>query len=109
MSKVNGATIGIDLGTTFSAFAVMEGGQPVIINNAEGARTTPSVVNIKEDEITVGQVARNQAIVDPMHTVRSVKRKMGTTEKVVIEGKEYTPEQVSAMILQKLSGMLKRT
>ena len=102
MSKISGATIGIDLGTTFSAFAVMEGGQPTIINNAEGARTTPSVVNINEEEITVGQIARNQAIVDPAHTVRGIKRKMGSGEKVTIEGKEYTPEQISAMILQKI-------
>ena len=102
MSKISGATIGIDLGTTFSAFAVMEGGQPTIINNAEGARTTPSVVNINEEEITVGQIARNQAIVDPAHTVRSIKRKMGSGEKVTIEGKEYTPEQISAMVLQKI-------
>ncbi len=102
MSKISGATIGIDLGTTFSAFAVMEGGQPTIINNAEGARTTPSVVNINEEEITVGQIARNQAIVDPAHTVRSIKRKMGSGEKVTIDGKEYTPEQISAMVLQKI-------
>ncbi len=95
-------TIGIDLGTTFSAVAVMEGGKPTIIPNAEGTRTTPSVVNAKESEITVGQVARNQAIVDPSHTIRSIKRKMGTNEKVEIDGKEYTPEQISAMILQKL-------
>ena len=97
-----GTTIGIDLGTTFSAMAVMEGGKPVIISNSEGTRTTPSVVHIKDDEIIVGQVARNQAIVDPMHTIRSIKRKMGTSEKVAIDGKEYTPEQISAMILQKL-------
>ncbi len=95
-------TIGIDLGTTFSAVAVMEGGKPTIIPNAEGNRTTPSVVNLKEDEIIVGQVARNQAIVDPSHTIRSIKRKMGTNEKIEIDGKEYTPEQISAMILQKL-------
>src|SRR3989344_7277571 len=100
--SVSGATIGIDLGTTFSAVAVMEGGKPAIINNAEGARITPSVVHIREKEIMVGQVARNQAIVDPSHTIRSIKRKMGTTERVEIDGKEYTPEQISAMILQKL-------
>src|SRR3989344_5305718 len=100
--NVSGATIGIDLGTTFSAVAVMEGGKPTIINNAEGARITPSVVHIKENEIMVGQVARNQAIVDPSHTIRSIKRKMGSTERVEIDGKEYTPEQISAMILQKL-------
>src|SRR3989338_261650 len=101
-TKTTGITIGIDLGTTFSAVAVMEGGKPVIISNAEGTRTTPSVVHVKDDEIIVGQIARNQAIVDPTRTVRSIKRKMGTTERVEIDGKEYTPEQISAMILQKL-------
>jgi len=100
--KVSGATIGIDLGTTFSAMAVLEGGKPNIISNTEGTRTTPSVVHIKDDEVIVGQVARNQVIVDPSHTVRSIKRKMGTNEKIEIDGKEYTPEQISAMILQKL-------
>src|SRR3989339_1436330 len=100
MAKTTGATIGIDLGTTFSAVAVLEGGKPVIISNAEGTRTTPSVVHVKDDEIIVGQIARNQAIVDPTRTVRSIKRKMGTNEKVEIDGKEYTPEQISAMILQ---------
>jgi len=101
-TKVSGPTIGIDLGTTFSAVAVMEGGKPTIIPNAEGTRTTPSVVHVKDDEIIVGQVARNQAIIDPSRTIRSIKRKMGTDEKVDIDGKEYTPEQISAMILQKL-------
>lgn len=101
-NKVSGATIGIDLGTTFSAVAVLEGGKATIIPNAEGTRTTPSVVHIKDDEIIVGQIARNQAIIDPSHTIRSIKRKMGTSEKVEIDGKEYTPEQISAMILQKL-------
>lgn len=100
--KVSGPTIGIDLGTTFSAVAVLEGGKPIIIPNAEGTRTTPSVVHVREEEIIVGQVARNQAIIDPSHTIRSIKRKMGTDEKVDIDGKEYTPEQISAMILQKL-------
>jgi len=101
-SKISGATIGIDLGTTFSAVAVMEAGKPIIISNAEGTRTTPSVVHIKGDEVIVGQIARNQAIVDPSHTIRSIKRKMGSNEKVEIDGKGYTPEQISAMILQKL-------
>ncbi|MBI4983122.1 molecular chaperone DnaK [Candidatus Woesearchaeota archaeon] len=101
-SKVSGVAVGIDLGTTFSAVAVMEGGKPAIINNSEGARITPSVVHIKDDEVIVGQIARNQAIIDPSHTVRSIKRKMGSNEKVEIDGKEYTPEQISAMILQKL-------
>ena len=101
-NKTTGATIGIDLGTTFSAMAVLEGGKPTIISNAEGTRTTPSVVHIKSDEVIVGQVARNQAIVDPHHTIRSIKRKMGSKEKIEIDGKKYTPEQISAMILQKL-------
>jgi len=101
-TKVSGPTIGIDLGTTFSAVAVLEGGKPTIIPNSEGTRTTPSVVHIKDEEITVGQVARNQAIIDPSRTIRSIKRKMGTDEKMDIDGKEYTPEQISAMILQKL-------
>jgi len=101
-NNITGATIGIDLGTTFSAMAVLEGGKPTIISNAEGTRTTPSVVHIKDGEVTVGQIARNQAIVDPLHTIRSVKRKMGSNEKISADGKEYTPEQISAMILQKL-------
>jgi molecular chaperone DnaK len=99
---VSGATIGIDLGTTFSAMAVLEGGKPAIISNIEGTRTTPSVVNLKDSEVTVGQIARNQAIVDPTNTVRSIKRKMGSNEKVEVNGKQYTPEEVSAMVLQKL-------
>src|SRR3989338_3448824 len=101
-NKVSGATIGIDLGTTFSAMAVMEAGKSTIIANAEGTRTTPSIVHIKDKEIIVGQIARNQAIIDPSHTVRSIKRKMGSNEKVEIDGKAYSPEQISAMILQKL-------
>ena len=94
--------IGIDLGTTFSAVAVMEGGKSVIIPNSEGNRTTPSVVSIKGNEIIVGEVARRQAIVNPKNTIRSIKRIIGTNEKVTIDGKKYSPEQVSAMILQKL-------
>jgi len=101
-TKTSGTTIGIDLGTTFSAVAVMEAGKSVIIPNAEGTRTTPSVVHVRDNEIIVGQVARNQAIVDPAHTIRSIKRKMGTNEKIEIDGKQHTPEQISAMILQKL-------
>ncbi|MDP3699093.1 MAG: molecular chaperone DnaK [Nanoarchaeota archaeon] len=101
-AKHSGPTIGIDLGTTFSAVAVLEGGKPTIIPNSEGTRTTPSVVHVRDEEIIVGQVARNQAIIDPLHTIRSIKRKMGTDEKIDIDGKEYTPEQISAMILQKL-------
>jgi molecular chaperone DnaK len=100
--NITGATIGIDLGTTFSAMAVLEGGKPSIITNSEGTRTTPSVVHIKDDEIIVGQIARNQAIVDPAHTIRSVKRKMGSNEKIEVGGKSYTPEQISAMVLQKM-------
>jgi molecular chaperone DnaK len=101
-NNVSGATIGIDLGTTFSAMAALEGGKANIITNAEGTRTTPSVVHIKDGEVIVGQVARNQAIVDPSHTIRSIKRKMGSNEKIELDGKEYTPEQISAMILQKM-------
>jgi len=94
--------IGIDLGTTFSAVAVMEGGQPKIITSAEGERTTPSVVHIKGNETTVGRLARNHAIVEPDNTVRSIKRYMGFDHKVTIEGKDYTPQEISAKILQKL-------
>ena len=101
-TKTSGITIGIDLGTTFSAVAVMEAGKSVIIPNAEGTRTSPSVVHVRDEEIIVGQVARNQAVVDPAHTIRSIKRKMGTNEKIEIDGKQHTPEQISAMILQKL-------
>ncbi|MBT4651091.1 molecular chaperone DnaK [Candidatus Woesearchaeota archaeon] len=100
--NVSGATIGIDLGTTFSAVAVMEAGKPIIVSNSEGTRTTPSVIHIKDGETTVGQIARNQAIIDPTNTIRSIKRKMGTNEKIEVDGKEYTPEQLSAMVLQKL-------
>ncbi len=95
--------IGIDLGTTFSAVAVLEGGKAKIIPNAEGARTTPSVVSVTEEgERLVGQVAKNQAITNPEHTVRSIKRNMGEDHKVTIWGKDYTPQEISAMILQKL-------
>tara|TARA_Y100000034_G_scaffold29691_2_gene36044 strand:+ start:2733 stop:4595 length:1863 start_codon:yes stop_codon:yes gene_type:complete len=94
--------IGIDLGTTFSAVAVIEAGKATIIPNAEGGRTTPSVVSIKDGERIVGQVARNQAITNPEHTVRSVKRHMGSDHKENIDGKDYSPQEISAMILQKL-------
>lgn len=94
--------IGIDLGTTFSAVAVLEGGKPTIITNAEGDRTTPSVIAIKDGDTTVGKVARNQAITDPEHVVRSIKRRMGENFTVKIEGKDYKPPELSAMILQKL-------
>ncbi len=95
--------IGIDLGTTNSCVAVMEGGEPVVIANAEGARTTPSVVAItKTGERLVGQVAKRQAIANPEHTVSSIKREMGSDYKVKIEGKEYSPQEISAMVLTKL-------
>ncbi len=100
--QTHSKAIGIDLGTTFSAVAVMEGGKPVIIPNSEGARTTPSVINLKEEDRLVGQVAKNQAITDPEHTVRSIKRKMGSNEKVKIGEKDYSPQEISAIILQKL-------
>lgn len=96
-------TIGIDLGTTNSCVAVIEGGEPVVITNAEGARTTPSVVAFSKDgERMVGQVAKRQAITNPDRTVASIKREMGTAHKVTIDGKSYTPQEISAMILQKL-------
>ena len=96
-------TIGIDLGTTNSCVAVIEGGEPVVIANAEGARTTPSVVAFSKDgERMVGQVAKRQAITNPDRTVASIKREMGTAHKVTIDGKSYTPQEISAMILQKL-------
>src|SRR3989338_741850 len=97
-----GKAIGIDLGTTFSAVAIMEGGKATIIPNAEGDRTTPSVVCIKDDDRVVGKVAKNQAITNPQNTIRSIKRKMGTNEKVTIDGRDYSPQEISAMILQKL-------
>ena len=96
-------TIGIDLGTTNSCVAVIEGGEPVVIPNAEGARTTPSVVAFsKNGERMVGQVAKRQAITNPERTVSSIKREMGSNYKVTIDGKSYTPQEISAMILQKL-------
>src|SRR5699024_10715819 len=99
MSKI----IGIDLGTTNSAVAVMEGGEAVIIPNAEGARTTPSVVAFTKDgERLVGETAKRQAITNPNRTISSIKREMGTDYTVEIDGKKYTPEEISAMILQKL-------
>ena len=99
MSKI----IGIDLGTTNSCVAVMEGGEPVVIANAEGARTTPSVVGFtKTGERLVGQVAKRQAITNPERTIASIKRHMGSDYKVNIDGKAYTPQEISAIILQKL-------
>ena len=98
-----GKIIGIDLGTTNSCVAVMEGGKPTVIANAEGARTTPSVVAFsKTGERLVGQVAKRQAITNPDRTVSSIKREMGSNYKVNIDGKSYTPEEISAMVLQKL-------
>ena len=99
MSKI----IGIDLGTTNSCVAVMEGGQPTVITNAEGDRTTPSVVAYtKEGERLVGKVAKRQAVANPENTITSIKRLMGTDQKVTLNGKEYTPQEISAMILSKL-------
>ena len=99
MSKI----VGIDLGTTNSCIAVIEGGEPTVIANAEGARTTPSVVAFgKDGERMVGQVAKRQAITNPDRTISSIKRKMGSDYKVNIDGKAYTPQEISAMILQKL-------
>ena len=97
--------IGIDLGTTNSCVAVLENGEPVVIPNAEGSRTTPSVVAFsKEGERIVGQVAKRQAITNPDRTVRSIKREMGSNFKFTVDGKDYTPQQISAMILSKLKG-----
>ena len=98
-----GKIIGIDLGTTNSCVAVMEGGEPVIISNSEGARTTPSVVSFQTNgERLVGQVAKRQAITNPDRTIMSIKREMGTDHKVTIDGKAHTPQEISAYILQKI-------
>ncbi len=98
-----GKIIGIDLGTTNSCVAVMEGGEPVVIPNSEGNRTTPSVVAFSKDgERLVGQIAKRQAVTNPDHTIISIKRKMGTAEKVKIDTDEFSPQEISAMILQKL-------
>ena len=95
--------IGIDLGTTNSCVAVFEGGEPIVITNPEGARTTPSVVAYsKSGERMVGQVAKRQAVTNPDRTVSSIKRHMGTDYKVSIDGKNYSPQEISAMVLQKL-------
>ncbi|CAM5221345.1 Chaperone protein DnaK OS=Ureibacillus acetophenoni OX=614649 GN=dnaK PE=2 SV=1 [Ureibacillus acetophenoni] len=99
MSKI----IGIDLGTTNSCVAVLEGGEPKVIPNPEGNRTTPSAVSFKNGERQVGEVAKRQSITNP-NTILSIKSKMGTNEKVKVEDKEYTPQEVSAMILQYLKG-----
>ena len=98
-----GKIIGIDLGTTNSCVAVMEGGEPVVIANSEGARTTPSVVSFQANgERLVGQVAKRQAITNPDKTIISIKREMGTNHKTNIDGKDYSPQEISAMILQKI-------
>jgi molecular chaperone DnaK len=97
-----GKIIGIDLGTTNSCVAVIEGGNPTVIANSEGGRTTPSVVGFKEDERLVGQVAKRQAVANPDKTVISIKREMGTDYKVNIDDKSYSPQEISAMILSKL-------
>ena len=98
-----GKIIGIDLGTTNSCMAVMEGGEPVVIPNAEGARTTASVVAFaKNGERLVGQIAKRQAVTNHENTISSIKRDMGTDRKVTIEGKSYSPQEISAMILAKL-------
>jgi len=98
MSKV----IGIDLGTTNSCVAVMEGGEPIVIPNREGNRTTPSVLGMKNGERLVGEVAKRQAVTNPDNTVSSIKRHMGTPYKQTVEGTDYSPQEISAMILQKL-------
>ena len=96
-------TIGIDLGTTNSVVAVMEGGKPTVIANAEGSRTTPSIVGFsKTGEKLVGQLAKRQAILNPDKTIISIKREMGTDFKKNINGKDYTPQEISAMVLQKM-------
>ena len=98
-----GKIIGIDLGTTNSCVAVLEGGEATVIPNAEGARTTPSVVAFSKDgERMVGQVAKRQAVTNPDRTISSIKREMGSNYKVTIDNKSYTPQEISAMVLQKL-------
>ena len=97
-----GKAVGIDLGTTNSVVAVLEGGEPTVIANAEGNRTTPSIVAFKSEEVLVGELAKRQAITNPDNTVRSIKRHIGTNWKKNFEGKDYTPQEISARILQKL-------
>src|ERR671916_2727872 len=95
--------VGIDLGTTNSVVAVLEGGEPTVIPNAEGARTTPSVVAFsKNAEVLVGEVAKRQAITNPDRTIRSIKREMGSDHSVDIDGKKWTPQEISSRILMKL-------
>ena len=97
-----GKAVGIDLGTTNSVVAVLEGGEPAVVANAEGNRTTPSIVAFKGSEVLVGELAKRQAITNPDNTIRSIKREIGTSWKQSFEGKEYTPQEISARILQKL-------
>ena len=97
-----GKAVGIDLGTTNSVVAVLEGGEPTVVANAEGNRTTPSIVAFKSEEVLVGELAKRQAITNPDNTVRSIKRHIGTNWKENFEGKDYTPQEISARILQKL-------
>ena len=97
-----GKAVGIDLGTTNSVVAVLEGGEPTVVANAEGNRTTPSIVAFKGDEVLVGELAKRQAITNPDNTIRSIKREVGTSWKKEFEGNEYTPQEISARILQKL-------
>ena len=97
-----GKAVGIDLGTTNSVVAVLEGGEPAVVANAEGNRTTPSIVAFKGSEVLVGELAKRQAITNPDNTIRSIKREIGTSWKETFEGKEYTPQEISARILQKL-------
>ena len=105
-----GKIIGIDLGTTNSCVAVMEGGQPTVIANTEGARTTPSVVAFtKTGERLVGEPAKRQAVTNAERTISSIKREMGTDYRVTIDDKKYSPQEISAMILQKLKKMQKDT
>ena len=95
-----GKIIGIDLGTTNSCVAVMEGGEAAVITNAEGARTTPSVVAFTKDgERMVGQVAKRQAVTNPDRTISSIKREMGSAYRVTVDGKSYSPQEISAMVL----------
>ena len=99
MAKV----VGIDLGTTFSEIAVLEGGEPTVIPNAEGSRITPSVVAFTKDgERLVGEIAKRQSITNPKRTISSIKRKMGSRYRVKIDDKKYSPEEISSMILLKL-------
>ena len=97
-----GKAVGIDLGTTNSVVAVLEGGEPAVVANAEGNRTTPSIVAFKGEEVLVGELAKRQAITNPDNTIRSIKREVGTSWKKEFEGNEYTPQEISARILQKL-------